>query len=628
MRKSVCILLLSALLPLVAPALPIKIPFLTKPVEKMSIEELERRVERNPNDLKARIRLAELYYEKGELEKAAGQFEKAYRINPHDRSVVENLASTYEMISLTAQANRDFKKAMEYALKLRQIESKTGLIGFRGEYQMALTLAKEGKRDQAFKLAEAILRVAPNHRNAISLAVTILAEQARESLRRDKPMMAVEKLRKIVRITGDDSFRLQIARILLANGEREEALKELKSVEKNRLLARDDEVQYRLGMLYGKLGDYDAQSLHLLNISPGSPRYKEAQSVLERNYRMTSLMVKARDAIKAGRIEEAVDILKEITSILPEHVAAKLLLVKLLAGEGRREEAKDVLDDLCSLPERLFDEKIAQEIRDLYAELSPPKPSKPTTAEVKPEVVTVEPSPPQETSSKPKPPETSPPSSPAVAASKPAGSETAESSPPPQETPSKPKPPETSPPSSSAIAPPKPAESEGIPIDPIERRIRGIVRENGVELALALALVKMESNMNPFAVSKAGAAGLCQLMPTTARELGLKVPKYPNPRRPTRDPKVDERFDPEKSFEAGMRYLGKMLRRYNDNPPLALSAYNAGAGRTKRRVARIPETTAYVADIMTYYYMYNSDQDEMRKALNALIAAFKKGGSR
>ena len=164
------------------------------------------------------------------------------------------------------------------------------------------------------------------------------------------------------------------------------------------------------------------------------------------------------------------------------------------------------------------------------------------------------------------------------------------------------------------------------PIDPIERRIRRIVEENGVELELALALVKQESNMNPFAVSKAGAAGLCQLMPSTAREMGLKVPKYDDPRRPIKDPKVDERFDPEKSLEAGMRYLGKMLRRYNGNPPLALSAYNAGPGRTGERVARITETAFYVADIMAYYHRLKSDPDEMRRALDALIEAFKKGG--
>jgi len=127
---------------------------------------------------------------------------------------------------------------------------------------------------------------------------------------------------------------------------------------------------------------------------------------------------------------------------------------------------------------------------------------------------------------------------------------------------------------------------------------------------LVMALIKMESNFNPRAVSPAGAAGLMQLMPSTARSLGLKVPRYRNPRHPVRNPRIDERFDPRKNLEAGMRYLKQMVDRYSGNYVLAICAYNSGPGNVKKNIPAIRQTERFAAEVMKQYYDYQSDPTE------------------
>jgi len=114
--------------------------------------------------------------------------------------------------------------------------------------------------------------------------------------------------------------------------------------------------------------------------------------------------------------------------------------------------------------------------------------------------------------------------------------------------------------------------------DPI---IRGAAR-SGVSAALLAAQLMAESGFDPNAVSPAGAAGIAQFMPATAREWGLR-----------------NRFDPVASIAAQARFMGALLRQFR-SVPLALAAYNAGPGAVSscHCVPPYPETKAYVARIL------------------------------
>ncbi|HIJ85362.1 MAG TPA: lytic transglycosylase domain-containing protein [Magnetococcales bacterium] len=105
----------------------------------------------------------------------------------------------------------------------------------------------------------------------------------------------------------------------------------------------------------------------------------------------------------------------------------------------------------------------------------------------------------------------------------------------------------------------------------------------GVDADLIRSVIKVESSFNPKAVSPAGAMGMMQLMPKTAKDLGVKNP-----------------FDAEENIMGGTAYLGRLLERYDGNVRSALAAYNWGMGNLEKKpMAAMPgETRQYVSRIM------------------------------
>jgi soluble lytic murein transglycosylase-like protein len=126
---------------------------------------------------------------------------------------------------------------------------------------------------------------------------------------------------------------------------------------------------------------------------------------------------------------------------------------------------------------------------------------------------------------------------------------------------------------------------------PYSALVASAAATQGVDGRLLAALVWSESAFRPNAVSRAGAAGLSQLMPATARGLGLRV-----------DSSVDQRFDPELNLNAGARYLRAQIVRFG-SVELGLAAYNAGPGNVIRYggIPPFAETQFYVYIVMRRY---------------------------
>jgi soluble lytic murein transglycosylase-like protein len=146
-----------------------------------------------------------------------------------------------------------------------------------------------------------------------------------------------------------------------------------------------------------------------------------------------------------------------------------------------------------------------------------------------------------------------------------------------------------------APGPPPP----GMPAVPYAAEIAIAADAHGIDRLLMVALVRQESNFNPVVISRSGARGLTQLMPGTARLLGLRVDR----RR-----RIDDRTVPTLALDAGARYLRMQLDHFR-TVRLALAAYNAGPGAVRRHGGIPPyrETRNYVRLVLQHRRVYRRE---------------------
>jgi soluble lytic murein transglycosylase-like protein len=124
---------------------------------------------------------------------------------------------------------------------------------------------------------------------------------------------------------------------------------------------------------------------------------------------------------------------------------------------------------------------------------------------------------------------------------------------------------------------------------PYQGTVVAAAKEHRVDPALVHAVIAVESNYNPNALSHKGAVGLMQVMPDTGRRYGVKAKELKHP---------------EKNIRAGVQYLADLLEMFDGDLKLALAGYNAGENAVLRHGRRVPpfaETQAYVPRVLGFY---------------------------
>ncbi len=128
--------------------------------------------------------------------------------------------------------------------------------------------------------------------------------------------------------------------------------------------------------------------------------------------------------------------------------------------------------------------------------------------------------------------------------------------------------------------------------DRFNTQIKTASKQYQVDPYLIKAIIMTESSYNPRAVSYRGAKGLMQLMPATAKELG-----------------VEDCFNPEHNINGGVKYFSKLLTRFRGNVDLALAAYNAGSTNVRRYrgVPPFKATRLYIKKVNEYYKLFKEE---------------------
>lgn len=133
-------------------------------------------------------------------------------------------------------------------------------------------------------------------------------------------------------------------------------------------------------------------------------------------------------------------------------------------------------------------------------------------------------------------------------------------------------------------------QSFNSPKTEVDDIIKKYSKENNIDENLIKAVIKAESGFNTQAKSSVGALGLMQLMPSTARGLG-----------------VDNPLDPEQNIAGGTKYLKNLINRFDGRLDFALAAYNAGSGAVKKYggIPPYPETQNYVKKVLDYQKQFS-----------------------